>query len=452
MTIQLGGLASGLDVNALVTGLVNASREPLTRVQTKQREVDQAAQTLTTLSSKLSALQQAATALATPSEFASFSATSTDGAVVASTFGAPTPGRYDVTVSQLAREQKTFSDPQASSTGPLGMSGSLDLTIGGTTSSVAVSAADSLTDIAAKISVSGARVSASVLFDGTTYRLQVRGLDTGAANGITFAENGFALGLGTPANTKQASQDAALTVDGIAITRPTNAVQGVVPGVTFALTKTTTSPVTVDVKTDPTALQQKLQKFVDAYNDVVRTGQQASGFGSQKAQNKQLSGDSAVRSVLGRLSTLVTGPITGTTGAYGTLASVGIKSTRDGMLSLDAAKVTEALGADPRAVAKVFVLDPSAQSTGVMDSVRGAIDAMVGSASGLVQSRIEGFQSRSRQLADDATRLQTQLEAYEARLRKQFEATDVAASRYQAFGAALASMPAVGIYGNNSSG
>jgi flagellar hook-associated protein 2 len=445
MTIKLGGLATGLDVNALVTGLVSASKEPLTRKQAQQREADSAAQALTSLSSKLSALRQAAAQLASPTEFASFSAQSSDAAVVASTFGAPTPGRFDVTVSQLAREQKTFSDPQSSGTDPLGMSGSLSLTIGSSVSTVSVAAGDSLTDIAVKIGASGARVTASVLFDGTTYRLQVRGLDSGAENAIAFGEVGFSLGLAAPQNTTQVAQDARLSVDGIEVTRPTNSVQGVVPGVTFALTKVTTAPVSVEIRADAAAIQQKVQRFVDAYNDVVRNAQQLAGYGSQKASNRQLSGDSAVRTVLSRLSSIVTGPIANT-GRYGTLASVGVRSTRDGTLALDGNALASALAADPVAFSRVFVLDPTTQSTGVMNGLRSAVDTLAGSAGSVLQARIEGFQTRSRRLADDVTQLQEQLGAYEARLRKQFEAADVAVSRYQAFGNALASLPSASSY------
>ena len=66
------------------------------------------------------------------------------------------------------------------------MAGDISLQVGsGVPALVNVLATDSLTDIAAKINQSGQRVGPSVLFDGTTYKLQVRGLDTGAANAVT---------------------------------------------------------------------------------------------------------------------------------------------------------------------------------------------------------------------------------------------------------------------------
>src|SRR5262249_3787663 len=150
--------------------------------------------------------------------------------------GAAQPGAYDVNVTKLAKEQRTYSN--AFSANALNMSGNLDLAVGGTSKQIAVTASDTLNTIADKINGAGLRVGASVFYDGTNYRLQVRGLDTGAANAVTFGGTGGIgdqLGLNVAANTKQSAQDAALTVDGFAITSKTNQVTGAIPGVTLAL-------------------------------------------------------------------------------------------------------------------------------------------------------------------------------------------------------------------------
>ena len=103
-----------------------------------------------------------------------------------------------------------------------------------------------------------------MFYDGSAYRLQVRGLDTGAANAITFSETGTALDLnGTGATassgkTVQSATDASLTIDGFTVTRPTNQITGVVQGVTLALTSTTSTPATVTVAGDASSLDEGL--------------------------------------------------------------------------------------------------------------------------------------------------------------------------------------------------
>ncbi|MEO8876695.1 MAG: flagellar cap protein FliD N-terminal domain-containing protein, partial [Polyangiaceae bacterium] len=194
-TINFGGLASGLDTAGIVTSLVAAESVPLTALQTKASNVASASSTISAFSSTLATLASAATALSTASGFNAFTASSSTSAVVATTTGSATGGSYDISVSQLAKAQRTYSDPQSSSTTALGMTGSLSLTVGsGSPFNVDVTSNQSLTDIAAAISSSGARLTASVVFDGTQYRLQVAGLDTGASNAITFGESGTSLG------------------------------------------------------------------------------------------------------------------------------------------------------------------------------------------------------------------------------------------------------------------
>ncbi len=447
MPIQFGGLASGLDVESIISSLTGIEQQPIQNLSSSKALVDQAVSTLGTFTSKLSALRSAAQALKDPKQFASFTASSTDTGVTASIFGAAASGSYDVSVSALAREQKTFTDPQSSSTTALGFAGSLTMTINGVVTNVTVNATDSLADLAANINGSGGRANAAVIYDGTNYRLQVRGLDTGAANAITFAENGFTLGLNSSSNQYQTAQDAALKVDGVSITRPSNSIVGVIPGVTLALSNTTSSTAKVKVAADPAALQTKVNTFVSAYNAVIQMGQQTAGYGSTKAQNSELAGDSSIRSVLGRLSALLSAPINGTSGLYSSLGAVGLGSTKEGVLQLNASKLSTALSADPSAVAKLFVTDATQGATGIMDSFVAAINTMIDDPSSIVAARVTGLQTKSRGITKKVDELQARLDTYTTRLRAQFTAMDQAVSAYKASGNAITNF----LNSNNSS-
>jgi flagellar hook-associated protein 2 len=441
-TINFSGLASGLDTNSMVTQLVAAESEPLTALQTKASNVSAASTTVSQFSNTLAALASAATDLSTSSGFNAFTATSSaPSAVVATTTGAATAGSYDINVTALARAQRTYSDPQSTSTDALGMSGTINMTVGsGSPVSINVTSDESLTDIATAISSSGARVSASVVFDGSQYRLQVAGLDTGAANAVTFDESGTTLGLATASNTYQTAQDAAMTVDGISVTRPTNSIVGVIPGVTLALAGTTNGAASVNVASDPTALTNKLQTFVTDYNAVVSAVHTAVGYGTTAASNSVLANDPAMSSALAQVSSVLDEIVSGTTGQYTTLSSVGLELQNDGTLTLDSSKLDAAVADDPSSVARLFVTDTTTGATGVMSSLANTINGFTADQTSLISARISSFGDESKEISDEEAAMQTRIAAYQTNLQKQFAAMELVVQKYKTEASALDSL------------
>lgn len=420
-TITIPGIGSGLDTESIVTGLVNASKGTLSASKGKAASTHAAVTTISDVSSLLSSLKAKLEALDESNEVGSYAATSSSSAVVVSAGGNALPGSYDVQVQQLAREQRTYSNTFSASGTALGQSGTLSLQVGGGAAvNVAITSSDSLDAIATKINSSGARVGASIFYDGSAYRLQVRGLDTGAANAVTLGEAGTSLGLSTPANTVQSAADAQLTIDGFAVTRSTNQVAGAIQGVTLALTATTTSAARVAVSSDSAGLQTKLQGVVDAYNAVVKKVHEAAGFGSVAATNPVLSGDSTLRGVTNRLSS---GLLTSVgSGRYSTLGSIGVKLANDGTLSLDSAKLGAALSADAAQV--TATLAGTSSSAGIFDSLRDLATSLVAPSTGLLALRSEALDQRATDLDKSVTKEQARLDRYAEALRKQFSQMD----------------------------
>jgi flagellar hook-associated protein 2 len=432
MSIGLTGLG-GFDPSGVIAKLVEIAEKPLVEIGRKRALVDSASVTMNAFSKKLSSLKSAATALSTAAGFSSMSVSSSDGAVVASVSGASSPASYTVEVTRLAQAQKIRGDAQASATAALGQAGTLTIQVGaGDPVVIDVVETDSLAGVASKIGRSGARVSAAVINAGGSYYLSIQGLDTGAANAFTIAEGGsVSLGLSSPSSVVAAAQDAELSIDGLAVTRPTNQITEAIPGVTLALTSTTSGPVTIQVKSDAAALQAKIEAFVSAFNDVVNAGHTAAGYGTTKASNAVLAADSGIRRALDRIARIVSGPVEGASASFGSLVSVGISLTRDGTMQLNMSKLDAALKKDPEAVRRLFVTDKSSDATGVMKTLADAIDALVTREGGAVKGRIDALSAESRRLAESRAQKEKGVKDYEQQLRRQFSALDLAMSRYQ---------------------
>lgn len=425
-TISFGGIGSGIDTESIISGLVKASQQPISKLKSRASSTRAAVSTISDLSSLLGTLKNTLKSLEDAQGVSSFKATSSKAAVVATAKGQAAPGAYDVNVLALAQEHRSYSTAFGSNDTALGQTGTLDLQVGAASPlSLAIEATDTLSDIAGKINQADARVTASVIFDGTNHRLQVRGMDTGSSNGVTLTENGTSLGLAT----FQAADDAKIEIDGIEITRGTNQFTGVIPGVTLAVTAKTESPIKVVVEADPEGLTQKLEELVSAYNAVVKKVHESAGFGTQSAPNPVLSGDSTLRTVLNNLSRSL-GGLAGT-GTYQTAASIGLESNRDGTIRIDALDLQKAIDNDPEAVSALLAGDGT--TDGIMDTMRKLVDTFIQPTSGLLASKTSALESRAKTLDDQANREQERLDRYAEQLRKGFTQMDgaVAANNAQ---------------------
>ncbi len=437
MPIQLTGLSGGFDSSGIITQLVALAKAPLDALAAKKSQVDSAVSTMNTYTSRLTTLRANAVSMSDAAGYASYATTSSDTSVVASATGTAQAGSYDVTVTQLASIQKLRGAVQTSSSTALGMSGTLSIKVGtGSPIDIAVSATDTLGDIAASFAKSGARVAASVLYDGTNYHLSLQGLDTGAANAFTVAQTGLDLGLADPANVYQAAGDAKLTVDGLAITRPTNQIAGVLPGLTLALTKPGVSS-SIRVSSDTTALKTKLNGFIASYNDIVNATHTATGYSTVKATNSVLAGDSSMRRALDGFARMVGSAVPGASGSFATLGSVGVKLAADGTLSFDATKFDAAVVKDPDSVRRLFITDTTSGATGIMKTMSSAVDALITGTKSPIKARIAALQATSTRLDTSAADKQKRVDDYEQQLRKQYAALDAAQSKYSAMSAAI---------------
>lgn len=443
-TISFGGIGSGMDTEGIVTGLVSAESGRLNALKTRATNVTSANSTLSDIGRYLSSLRTATLSLDTIREASGFAVSSSSSTVVASVTGAAMPGAVSIEVSALAAEQRTYSKTFASKSAALGQTGTLSIAVGsGTAVPIAVESTDTLEGVAGKINAAGLRVTASVFSDGTTFRLQIRGLDTGSANALTLTEDGTAFDLngnGTDplgGKTVQQASNAAATIDGFAVTSATNQIVGAIPGVTLALTAKTTSAVTLTVAPDGSQLKTSMQAVVDSFNNAVRTMHTAAGFGATKATNRLLSGDSTIRSMEGRISSAMSSK-SSLSGRYTMLAEIGLTLARDGTVSLDSAKLATAVAKDSVSVT-ALIAEKMAGMAAVVNTLQSAT-------TGTLTNRQTSLGTESTRLSAAIDREQTRLDSYAESLRKRFTQMDTSVAQSKAVMSQL-----TGYFGTTSS-
>jgi flagellar hook-associated protein 2 len=429
-TISFGGIGSGMDTEGIVTALTGVERTQQDALKAKLTATNSSISNLSSVSSLLSKLKAASDALDTAAEVGSYKATSGNAAIVASANGLATPGKYSITVDKLAQEQRTYSNSIASVGTALNQNGTLKLGVGsGPTKDIAISGTDTIDDVIGKINSAGLRVTASSFYDGSTYRIQLRGQDTGAANALSITEVGTSFGFDVAENTVQKAQDAELRLDKFTIKSATNQVTGAIRGVTLALTSTSPDPITVAVDSDADSLKTKLNTLVDTYNQVISKVKDLAGSGSIKPKDSLLAGDSTMRAITSRLSSALQ-TVTGGSGAYRTLGSIGLSLDRSGKLSLDAAKFDKAIAADAASVTKLLSgVDGGAN--GVMDVVSSTVDAFTRTGSGLLVNKSDSLTSSIKRLQGRIDSEETRVNRYADMLRKQFTQMDSQVAAYK---------------------
>lgn len=149
-------------------------------------------------------------------------------------------------------------------------------------------------------------------------------------------------------------RDAVVTVDGVVVRSKSNLIQDAIPGLNFNVTEVTTDPVSIFVDKNTDAADKAIGELISAYNDLVGGIRNAQKYDATTKTAGALLGDSAATRIVSEMSALISKPVPGATGAYRTLAELGITADKNGVLSYDKTKLSKALDKDPEAVLQVL--------------------------------------------------------------------------------------------------
>ena len=391
-SISTAGIGSGIDIPGLVTSLIDAEREPAEKRYDKE-EVDLQAKLSAygSLKSALSSFQGSLSSLKFASTFSDVTTESSDEDVVtASGSSIAKPGNYSLEISNLAQAHSISSKSFTETTNPVG-TGTLTFELGHydtdsssfisnpdeSTKTVTIDSDDnSLQGIRDAVNAADIGVTASLVNDGSGFKLLFTSDETGKENGIKvsvadtsdtndtddsgLSQLAFDPDPANSANSHMAEnlapKDAAFTLNGLPITSASNKVNSAVSGVTLNLKGTTTvgSPINVTIARNDEKITEGVNGFVEKFNELVDTLKQLSSYDSSTKQSGPLLGDSAVRSVESQLRKMIGASSVGADGNISSMATVGITTDRSGKLSLDSSKLQAAITDNRDLVAQIF--------------------------------------------------------------------------------------------------
>ena len=447
-SITIGGLATGLDTNSIVSQLVALERRRsvgLLQIDQLEQQAKQSA--LATFGTKLADLLAAVDKLRDPSNALARTATSSDETTIGATAGSGALlGTTEITVSQLARNAIAVSGTGVASEDATiaAGAGSFSFRIGtGDVQTIAVDASTTLEGLATAINDLGVGASATVVNLGTAsspdYRLRLATRETGTSNDLTIVADDTTLGV----TVTQTALNATFTVSGFAtaFSRESNIVNDVVSGVTLSL-NATGGPVKIGVTTDTAKVTQDVQAVADAYNALVAFVDAQSEVSQDTTSTDgdvtagPLAFDSTVRSIVDGLRTAFSSAIDGLPGDYSLLAEAGLESTRDGTLKLDAAKLVAALANDEAGVSQLF--GGVGATGGAFDSIHDYLTGVTGSG-GLLESRTKSVTYILSTLTERIAAGERSVTSFEEDLRAQFTRLEVLVSQLQSQGSFLLS-------------
>jgi len=369
MPITATGIGSGLDVESLVSQLVSADITPAaTRLSIKEARYQAEISAFGTLKSAVSTFKGTIAGVNSISTYQSkSSSTSLSDKVQVSATSEAANGSYNVEVSALAEAQSLVADATFSDLTSIVGTGTLTLTSAGVVTSIVINSSNNtLAGLADAINESDGPANASVVFDGTDYRLTLVAKDTGTANSVSFSvsdddgDDTDAAGLSRLAsgnlNETNAAVDAALKINGLDVVSATNSVTDAIEGVTLTLKGTTDAGTSaaISVSDNTSAITSAVNGFIDGYNELVATLDQLSAYDPDLQSASALTGDATLRSILRSIRSNLNDEIVNVVSRSNSLVDLGITTDAAGKLKLNSETLSAVIESNPLDVATVF--------------------------------------------------------------------------------------------------
>lgn len=481
MVTRITGLASGMDIDDIVSKLMKTERAPLDRLTQKKQTLEWQRDSYREVNTKIKEFQDymSKNTLTYPSTYQSKTVTSSNESVLTATGSASAPNSSStVEVASLA----TAATYKANSyTGYTQGDYNLAFNVvapGETTAktvNISVTSADTIDNVISKLNSSDLGVSAfkDKIWNGTEYveTIAFSSKATGAGGSIQAADSATAnfmsgqLGFSLEADNKltayKEGTNAKVTINGFEMEKLSN--NFTVNGVTYSIKNTTaaTGPVTTSVSTDVDGIYNQIKEFVDKYNELVDslneklqeekyrdyaplTSEQKEAMSDkeielweEKAKSGLLRNDSSISTGTNQMRTDFYSKVNADGKSY-QLTEFGITTSgayqMRGHLEINEDKLKAKIQEDPQSVAALFTsgTNSSAYSDkGIMKRIGDTLKSTVKSIEAKAGNSTMGTNDYSigknlNTISTDITKMQERLTAIENRYYTKFSAMDSA--------------------------
>ncbi|MFY4775073.1 flagellar hook-associated protein 2 [Metabacillus sp. RGM 3146] len=492
MTTRISGLASGMDIDQMVSDLMKVERVPLDKMKHNKQTLEWQRDDYRDMNKLLNDLdQQIFNGIGMQSSFLKKSVTSSDDSKVsAKAINAASNFTSSVEVTQLASSASWVSDKAPSFTAGTATELTFNVMDPGTTAartvSISISATDTIDNVISKINSSSLGVSAmnESIQVGTApdpkdntktipvydQRIVFTNNQTGKGASIsttdpatkTFLSN---LGFDTSSDALKVTdgQNAVVKLNGFQMEKSSNTFT--VNGVEYTLKQPTTGPVSVSSTTDVDSILDTITQFVAKYNDTIDkinskvsedrnrdypplTDDQRTSLTDtqqqqweEKAKSGMLRNDTLLTGGLNSLRTNMYAPVNSSTNisGYNQLSEIGITTSPNyqdkGKLIIDETKLRQKIQENPNAIYQLFNADGGTDDTKgigkrLRDSIKDTITKVENKAGNTLMT------SQSFTIGKNLTDLDTQINDFNARMTqvedryyRQFTAMETAISK-----------------------
>lgn len=384
--------STNINVSGIVSQLMSLEQRPISLLNAKEASYQAKLSAYGSISGALSGFQGAISILNSAIRTQALSATSSDSTTLtASAASTAAAGVYGIDITALAQAQRLVAAGQVSDTTTIGLGAATTVTFdagtisggafdpvtgtytgaafasnGGVTHTFTIdSSNNTLQGIRDAINKANVGVTASIINDGsaTPFRLVLSSSTTGVANSTKITVTGDATlstllaqdpAAGQNLSQTTAAQNAALKINGIALSKSSNTITDAIAGVTLNLSKITTVTNNVTVAPDNTSVTTAVSGFVKAYNDLNKALKSVSAYDSVAKRGAILQGDATVRTIQAEVRAVLGSAVSGAAGALTSLSQVGVAFQKDGSLALDNTKLNAALTGGFNNVASLF--------------------------------------------------------------------------------------------------
>jgi flagellar hook-associated protein 2 len=300
-------------------------------------------------------------------------------------------------------------------------------------SSVAVVQTDAtttLSGLASAITAAGGPATASAIDTGSgnsSAHLVLGSTQTGLIGALSISSSGITGFDAADTQTLTAASDAVLHMGSLEVTRSSNTVNDVIPGVTLQLNAVSSTPVTVAVGPDSSGTSTKVNALVSSLNSVLTTLNTDTAYNVASSTGGPLFGDGAATDTISALQNALIGSPTSALSQQ--LNKIGFHVDSGGTYSVDPAVLSAALASDPTGTAAAIA--------GIATTIASASTQLT-QTNGIVATAISSYATQASTLTDEISDWQTRLNDMQTNYTTQYANLSAAVDALHQQGTALA--------------